>query len=275
MCLAKARSGFIWPGCRGLADNGNCHKSMPTRRPRQPSVAATRIREGPWAVGRENWLCFARWLLCRRLGLRLGLGRQLCRRLGTAEPAELLQLVEGPVEALLDPAFVQAQPLQHLRAAKVRDHDPSERRVARVGTVLRPEVQVRQAPLGVGGVLAGQQRVEDLRLEVVGPPPPPGQADDPLGQHRLQNARRVQLRQQLRPVGLELPRVLARDHRLAGEQPVRDGVLRNHRLARRRPRPRRLLRVQPIRPHLRFRSHDRPSTFTIYHLRSMIYDFVP
>ena len=276
MCLARARSGFIWPGCRGLGGNGNCHESMPIRRFRQPSSVAIGVRRGLGRISgvasRTNWLCFARWLLCRRLGLRLLLRRQRCGGFGAAEPTDLLQLVEGSVEALLDPALVQAQPLQHLRAAEVRDHDPSQRRVARVGAVVRPEVQVRQAPLGVGGALAGQQRVEDLRLEAVGPPQPPGQADDPLGQHRLQNARRVQLRQQLRPIGFELPRVLAADDRLAGEQPVRHRVLRNHRLARRRPRPRRLLRVQPIRPHLRFRSHMQPPhpRFTIDHLRFTI-----
>jgi hypothetical protein len=97
-----------------------------------------------------------------------------------------VQLVHRPVQAALEPPLVQAQPVQGLVPAIIlREHPTHRVRRIRVHTSAHPLLLVVRHLTHEAAQrelhLLGQQVIEQLIGECLGPLEPPGETDDPLG----------------------------------------------------------------------------------------------
>lgn len=91
-------------------------------------------------------------------------GLSYCR-----DQAQPPKLAHRPAQALLDPAFAQAQSVQNPGIGEVPDHHPAQRRLAVV--LVGPFGPHRSDVLSdrIGRIL-DEQRVKDLGLNAFGPP---------------------------------------------------------------------------------------------------------
>jgi hypothetical protein len=137
---------------------------------------------------------------------------------GWVELAELLELGEGLVEAVLEAAFVHSQAVEDPGAGEVLEDGAAEGEVVCGGIVGGSEILGAEGAgeFGEGAGVGGEEGVEDLGLEVFGAFESPGEADDAVGEGGFGGALGGQLGEHLVAVGLELARVFTLDDGLLG-----------------------------------------------------------
>ena len=120
------------------------------------------------------------------------------------------------------------QPLQNRLLLEVfQDHPPERRPVARRFAGVMPGGRFRRPRAGPAAARCTCRRAPRRpRSGSVRPPPPPGETDHPLRQHRFQRPVRLQVVEHLLAVLGEFHRIFPLENRRPPQQAVPDGILR-------------------------------------------------